>query len=441
MIDFGIAKFLEDETANLTQVGKMFGTPRYLSPEQAQGERLDKRSDLYSVGVILFECLAGRPPFLGDEAISIAIKHVQETPPRLSEIVDAVAIPKEIEDLVGRLLEKRRNERPQSAEEVVVAIDQTMFALHGALYAGNLTPAAAQTPAPIDSPLAASISQTLSTPVAQASDGEPAGTVMSDSVKPSASRHDDKTLALNSIDPVVFELASAETVALDSITVPQPPEAGSKSRRGRRETLVDGDIQVGKSASTLRMRSLPGVRGAGSGAYNLLLLLILSVLAMSAVFVLKDSSEDDSSDRAEIMAARLRPPPSLKEPAQKAGVVPPKAKEEAAEEVKGESLTSKHKVVVDSTPTGAKVMYNGLVLGLTPWSKSVSPTDPELELTFRRAGYRDKSLRFQPKLLHDSRIPTVRVELVKRPTAKPKRARRPAPRKASGRDDPFGGID
>ena len=147
VIDFGIAKFLEDENANLTQAGKMFGTPRYLSPEQAQGKRLDNRSDLYSVGVILFECVTGRPPFTAEEPIAVAIKHVQETPPSIDEVAPDVVIPEAVDGLIFKLLQKRPEDRHQSAEELVMAIDQAMLGMHGAARSGNYTPAAAMTPA------------------------------------------------------------------------------------------------------------------------------------------------------------------------------------------------------------------------------------------------------------------------------------------------------
>ena len=146
VIDFGIAKFLEDESAQLTQAGKMFGTPRYLSPEQAQGKKLDARSDLYTCGVIMFECLTGRVPFMAEEAIAIAIKHVQETPPKMEEVNPSVKVPPAVDALVFKLLSKKADHRFQSAEEVVAAIDGALATL-GAMGHGHLTPHAALTPA------------------------------------------------------------------------------------------------------------------------------------------------------------------------------------------------------------------------------------------------------------------------------------------------------
>src|SRR6202012_297237 len=87
--DFGIAKIAESEDdepsrkgtgAKLTTTGLVVGTPEYMSPEQARGEKLDPRSDLYSMGIILYQLLTGRTPFLADTALAVVLKHITETP-------------------------------------------------------------------------------------------------------------------------------------------------------------------------------------------------------------------------------------------------------------------------------------------------------------------------------------------------------------------------
>ena len=80
VMDFGIARAIADTAATMTQTQSVVGTAQYLSPEQAQGQTVDARSDLYSTGCLLFELLAGRPPFVGDSPVAIAYQHVGETP-------------------------------------------------------------------------------------------------------------------------------------------------------------------------------------------------------------------------------------------------------------------------------------------------------------------------------------------------------------------------
>src|SRR6478735_7037094 len=80
VMDFGIARAMADANATMTQTSAVIGTAQYLSPEQAQGQSVDERSDLYSTGCMLFELLTGRPPFLGESPVSIAYQHVGEQP-------------------------------------------------------------------------------------------------------------------------------------------------------------------------------------------------------------------------------------------------------------------------------------------------------------------------------------------------------------------------
>ncbi|MEE2828512.1 MAG: protein kinase [Myxococcota bacterium] len=111
LVDFGIAKPLAiDPVVPLTAAGETVGTARYMSPEQARNLNLDGRADLYSLGVILFEVMAGRPPFTAPSLFDLLMAHVTEPAPRLSDEVPH--LPRSLCDLVNRLLEKDRSARP-----------------------------------------------------------------------------------------------------------------------------------------------------------------------------------------------------------------------------------------------------------------------------------------------------------------------------------------
>lgn len=109
VMDFGIARALSDSQATMTQTDAVVGTAQYLSPEQARGEQVDARSDLYSTGCLLFELLTGKPPFKGDSAVAVAFQHVSQLPPLPSSI--APDIPPELDRVVMKALAKNREER------------------------------------------------------------------------------------------------------------------------------------------------------------------------------------------------------------------------------------------------------------------------------------------------------------------------------------------
>jgi len=115
VMDFGIARVISDSSATQAHTSGIVGTAQYFSPEQARGEAVDARTDLYSTGVVLYEMLAGRPPFKGDTAVSVAYQHVSEkvTPPSAHN----ADISPEMDQVVLNALAKDRDERFQTAEE------------------------------------------------------------------------------------------------------------------------------------------------------------------------------------------------------------------------------------------------------------------------------------------------------------------------------------
>ncbi len=119
--DFGIARAGVSE---ITQTGSVMGTPHYLSPEQAQGFEVTAVSDLYSIGVLLYEALTGRVPFEGESAVAVAMKQVSETPQRPSSINPRVS--PALDAVVMRALEKEPGERFQSADAFIAALDAAL---------------------------------------------------------------------------------------------------------------------------------------------------------------------------------------------------------------------------------------------------------------------------------------------------------------------------
>ena len=145
--DFGIARALSSADDDLTQAGSVMGTATYFSPEQAQGLSVDPRSDLYSLGVVLYEMVTGRPPFAGDTPLAIAYKHVQDQPPSPSTLMPT--LPPGLEAIIMKLLQKKPDDRYASAEDLrmdlgrFLAGEQTIAERDAALAAAALGGAAA----------------------------------------------------------------------------------------------------------------------------------------------------------------------------------------------------------------------------------------------------------------------------------------------------------
>jgi serine/threonine protein kinase/ketosteroid isomerase-like protein len=138
VVDFSVAKLKEGTTSGtaLTATGSLIGTPRYMAPEQCADNKTDARSDIYSLGVILYEMLAGRAPFEGPTTTAIAIKHIQTPPPPVEEFRPDT--PAALRELIEQSLAKSPSERPQTAQEFAARLDEAAKELP--LSAGGVQP-------------------------------------------------------------------------------------------------------------------------------------------------------------------------------------------------------------------------------------------------------------------------------------------------------------
>jgi tetratricopeptide (TPR) repeat protein/predicted Ser/Thr protein kinase len=145
VMDFGIARSVDG--ANMTRTGALMGTPTYMSPEQAQGQKVDARSDLYTLGIILYELLAGLPPFEADNPMATLVRRIQEKPKPPIEV--APEIPKQLNDIVLKMLGTQAGDRYQTAGEILQDLDAWEAARTGRTLAGTAAPPARTSGLPV----------------------------------------------------------------------------------------------------------------------------------------------------------------------------------------------------------------------------------------------------------------------------------------------------
>ncbi|MDR7253020.1 serine/threonine-protein kinase [Nocardioides sp. BE266] len=165
VMDFGIARAISDASSTMTQTAAVVGTAQYLSPEQARGETVDSRSDVYSTGCLLYELLTGRPPFIGDSPVAVAYQHVREQASPPSDHDDQ--LDPEIDAIVMKSLAKRVEDRYQSAAAMKADIERYL--------AGHPIQAPAVVPPPAETQYVPPVPPAESTSTMAASQPPPRG--------------------------------------------------------------------------------------------------------------------------------------------------------------------------------------------------------------------------------------------------------------------------
>jgi serine/threonine-protein kinase len=125
VLDFGLVKSVDGTAEELTQAGLFMGSPKYMSPEQIRGDRVDARTDIYSLGIVLYEMITGKVPFDRANSVNILMAHVNETPPPLRQINPACAVSPALEDVIFKCIAKDPATRFSSMDEVLAALKKT----------------------------------------------------------------------------------------------------------------------------------------------------------------------------------------------------------------------------------------------------------------------------------------------------------------------------
>ena len=231
LVDFGIAKMVQPSgDAPLTQMGMIFGTPSYMSPEQATGHPVDGRTDLYSAGIILFEMLSGAVPFAAKDMMEVLRQHVREPAPELP-----VAAP--VSRVLGRLLAKSPDDRYEDAAAAVAAVREARAELRGTQAAVQPGPApSTASPAAIDTPTAAAVRATMAA-------GAPESKRTANPAAPTAAAISDPVP-----EPVPEPVAGTRARIEVSDDPPAPASSGPRMPLGMPRRLVVG-VAIG--AATL----------------------------------------------------------------------------------------------------------------------------------------------------------------------------------------------
>ena len=354
VLDFGIAKRLG---SNLTGTGKAFGTPSYMSPEQAQNQVLDNRSDLYSLGCVLFQCVTGRPPFDGDDPLAVLLAHVTKMPPDLRQVA---ATP--VSEAFVKVLEKAMAKDPTDRFATAIEFRQALEACRGR----NRT----------DMARAAS-----SAAIAELMHGAPNALQHGDRTVAYGTPGEERTTAYPGLTP------RGLTPMTGTHSRPMAPLARSAPSTRARAIVAEDEAASVEWPDAID-QPLPRSNGGKTAMWiggGIFLAAVVGILALGG----REARHPSDA------AAAAAPQPSAPELAKAA-----EPKIETAPEPKGERAPAPSagpvaavkveaaRVELDSDPPGATVVVGGDTLGKTPLAMTV-PAGGRVNALLRLSGHRD----------------------------------------------------
>ncbi|MCY1062443.1 serine/threonine-protein kinase [Nannocystis sp. SCPEA4] len=357
ILDFGIAR-VRDKKTRLTANGALIGTPAYMSPEQAQGQDADERSDLYAFGVILFEMLAGRVPFKLPTVAMVLSAQIFDTPPGLREVEPAAPDVPNIERFIRLLLAKNRDERPQTAAEAI-----------------SLLKAAAE----LDSSLNGS-SRGRRPTVTLGSWGVAEGNA------PTSARGETPVPPAPAESEEGGDAATTRAVSPSGRIERRPSVIVQHGTHVERIAAPPTRAQTGETLRPPITGVVPGPRPASSGPPTLLIVAAAASIGAALTVTLYKQY--------------YRKPAPAPAPATAPAVV--------------QQPPTRVNLTFESDPPGAKVLRDGVEeLGVTPFVFAVDPQGPLRRYVFRLADHQDTATEVAPGKSHE------KVRVVMRPLPPP----------------------
>ncbi|MGC9043659.1 MAG: protein kinase domain-containing protein [Myxococcota bacterium] len=453
ILDFGISKMLDtsDRAEKLTAMGMIVGTPEYMSPEQASGMSVDNRTDIYSLGVIMYEMMTGRLPFLADNAIRILMMHQTEKPQSPREINPDIHI--QMEQIILKCLNKRPEDRFQDMTEITQALIQLLSSSTKVVEPKKTI--AFNPQQVMTSPEEAAIPSVEVSAPPQASrftaqyNSQEMGSVTANQSSPLQSAISVNKTGINDLSPqpgrtisgqmqITDQSQSSDGAVIISTTI-ENKQAISRASSDvviEQQKTSDAVIPVDESAISEEIKAVSG----GNRKWVAIVIVILILIFAASILFFFTNGGGKKEEKTVEVAAVHQPAPVVTEKKVEQNMVEPeseKGEDEKANENKVEGMEVKTEkkegtrpirtarvgdgivITVRSMPENVEIYSGGLLLGVTPYQLKGKKNSSQ-EFIFKKVGYEPIRRRLVFDSSKDLKIELKKIEEKKGPPQKEK---------------------